>query len=170
MINKEEYRDVINIPLAIIFASSIIILFTTGVNDENALTGLLRGYFGLVIGVIFLLILSKPQGFLFDIFPFILLLGIIALMITYIYIYFDRIEKGIVSGYYTSFSILSTIFLAVQFIILTSGILNKYSKPDESNQQLLSDRNFSLFTLFSVINYIIVLTIGIVLKFYSTQG
>ena len=91
-------------------------------------------------------------------------------MITYIYIYFDRIEKGIVSSYYTSFSMLSTIFLAVQFIILTSGILNKYSKLDEANQQLLSDQNFSLFTLFSVINYIIVLTIGIVLKFYSTQG
>jgi hypothetical protein len=167
MFNKEQYDKVVNVPLAVIFASAIIILLTTGVNDENALRGLIGGYMGLGLGLLFLIILNMPPTNLIDLFPFIMLIGIITLMMIYLYKYFDRIAKGEVSSYYNSFSILSTIFLAVQFSMLASAMSNK---SVEINGKLLTDRAFSLFALFGVINYLIVITIGIILNFYSTQG
>ena len=45
-----------------------------------------------------------------------------------------------------------------------------YSKTLDQNTKMFDDTTFSLLGLFSVINILIVLTIGIVLKFYSTQG
>lgn len=167
MFNKEQNARIVNVPLSVIFASAIIIILTTGVNDENALRGLIGGYMGLGLGILFLIILNLPPNNWIDLFPFVMLMGIITLMIIYLYRYFDRIAKGEVSGYYTSFSILSTIFLSVQFIMLASAM---FSKSGEIGGKLLTDRGFSLFALFGVINYLIVLTIGIVLNFYSTQG
>jgi uncharacterized membrane protein len=95
-----------------------------------------------------------------------MILGIIALMTTYLYIYFDKISKGEVSGYYNSFSILSSIFLAAQMIMLFSAL----NSNELNGTNLITDRTFSLLALFGVINYLIVITIGVVLKFYSTQG
>ena len=46
-----------------------------------------------------------------------------------------------------------------------------YSKTlVDKNTTLFDNTTFSLLGLFSVINMLFVLTIGIVLKFYSTQG
>ena len=165
MFNKEEYKNVVNIPYAVILASGIIILITTGVANENSLKGLIGGYMGLGLGMLVLLILNIPPNNWLDIFPFIMILGIIGLITSYLYIYFDRIAKGEVSGYYNSFSVLSSIFLAAQTIMLFSAL-----NSNEFNGKLLSDRTFSLLALFGVINYLIVITIGIILKFYSTQG
>lgn len=167
LFNKEQTSRVVNVPLAVIFASAIIIVITTNVNGENALKGLIGGYMGLGLGILFLIILNLPPNNWIDLFPFLMLIGIITLMLIYLYRYFDRIAKGEVSSYYSSFSMLSMIFLGVQFIMLSSAM---FSKSGEIDGKLLSDRSFSLFALFGVINYLIVLTIGIVLHFYSTQG
>ena len=86
-------------------------------------------------------------------------------MVYYLYAYFDRISRGEVAGYYNSFSVLSTIFFAAQFIILFNAL-----KDSETNGKLLTDKTFSILALFGVINYLIIITIGIVLHFYSTQG
>lgn len=165
--NKEEYIKAINVPLAVIFASAIILLITTGVEEEGALRALLGGYLGLGMGVLFLMVLNMPPTNWIDLFPFVMLLGIIGLMMFYLYTYFDRIANGEVSSYYASFSVLSTIFLGVEIIMLSSAM---FSKSGEPNQKILSDTAFSLFALFGVINYLIVITIGIILNFYSTQG
>ena len=89
------------------------------------------------------------------------------LLLNYLRIYFDRISSGEVSSYYSSFSLLSSIFLFTQIIIIFNAI---YNKKDNTGTELFMPQTFSLLGLFSVINIIIVLTIGIVLHFYSTQG
>ena len=165
MFNKEEYKNVVNIPYAVILASCVLILITTGVSDENAVKGLIGGYLGLALGVLFLIILNMPPTNWLDLFPFIMILGSIGLMVYYLYAYFDRISRGEVAGYYNSFSVLSTIFFAAQFIILFNAL-----KDSETNGKLLTDKTFSILALFGVINYLIIITIGIVLHFYSTQG
>ena len=56
MFNKEEYKSVINIPFAVIIASFIIIIVTTGMTDSNGLSALIGGYSGLLFGLIFIII------------------------------------------------------------------------------------------------------------------
>ena len=165
----QKFKKLMNVPFAVIIASGIIILITTNMTDQNALKALLGGYSGLLLGLLFVIILNLTfikTPFL-DMFPIIMVMIIVSLLLYYIVIYFDRISEGHVSSYYLSFSIVSLLFLAIQIITIFNAI---YDKTYESNTKLFSNTTFLLLGLFSVINIIIVLTIGIVLHFYSTQG
>ena len=108
-----------------------------------------------------------PPTNILDMFPFGMLMVIISLLIYYLFTYFDQISKGEVSGYYNSFSILSAIFLGTQLFILFKAM---FSDSKEKTGKLLSDTTFALINLFGVINFLLVITIGIILHFYSTQG
>ena len=167
MFDKEEYKKVINIPFAVIIGSFIIIVITSGMTDPNGLKALIGGYAGLLFGMLFIIVLNYPPPSWLDMVPFIVVMVIISLLIFYLSTYFDKISSDKVSSYYNSFSTLSTIFLATQIIILMSSIFNK---SDDPSHKLLSDRTFALLSLFGVINFLIVITLGIVLHFYSTQG
>lgn len=164
-----EFKQVMNIPFAVIIASFIIIIITTNMIDVNGLSALIGGYFGLIIGMLFVLLLNMVFTKIswFDMFPFLLIIGILGLLIFYLINYFDRISKGEVSSYYGSFSILSTIFLITQSVMIFTAIFNKVQEQDI---KLFSDTTFSLLVLFGIINLLIVLTMGIILRFYSTQG
>ena len=90
-------------------------------------------------------------------------------MLYYLYTYFDIISKGDVSGYYTTYSILSTIFLAAQLIIIFSSVYNNINNGN-GNSKMLSQKTLSLLGLLGVINFLAIIIIGIVLRFYTTQG
>jgi hypothetical protein len=169
IVNVPEFNKVINIPLAIVIASIIIIIVTTNMTDTNGLSALLGGYSGLLLGMLFVMVLNLvfTNTSYLDMIPIIMILIIGGLMIFYLSKYFDRISKGEVSSYYSSFSLLSTIFLITQIIIIFNAM---YAKINEPNNKLFSDTTYSVLSLFGVINMLIVLTIGIVLHFYSTQG
>ena len=167
MFDKEEYKSVINIPFAVIIASFIIIIITTGMTDSNGLSALIGGYSGLLFGILFVVILNYPPKSWIDMFPLIFIMAIVSLLIYYLSTYFDQISKGEVSNYYNSFSVLSTIFLATQIIIIFSSL---FGNSGEQTGRMLTDKTFSLLGLFGVINFLIVIIIGIVLHFYSTQG
>jgi len=168
MFDKEEYKKVINVPLAVIIASFIIIIITTGMTNKNGLSSLIGGYTGLLLGILFVIILNIPTNNWINFFPFFYIIFIVSVLLYYLYAYFGKISSGEISSYYGSFSILSTIFLATQVIILFSAMMNS-SNGDFSNN-FLSNKTFSLLSLFAVINFLIVITLGIVLHFYSTQG
>jgi hypothetical protein len=167
MFDKEEYKKVINVPLSVIIGSFIIIVITSGMTDPNGLKALIGGYAGLLFGMLFIIILNYPPPSWLDMVPFIVIIILISLLIFYLSKYFDKISTGEVSSYYNSFSVLSTIFLATQIIILLSAM---FSNSGEVSSKMLSDKTFALVSLFGVINFLIVITIGIVLHFYSTQG
>jgi len=171
MFENQEYKTVMNVPYAVIIASFIIIIITTNIVDINGLRGLIGGYSGLILGMIFVILINTifTQTSYIEMFPLLMIIIIVALTLSYLSIYFDQISKGEVSNYYSSFSILSVIFLGTQIGIIFSSLYGKTQSQD-SNNKLFSDTTFSLLGLFSVINIIIVLTIGIVLHFYSTQG
>jgi hypothetical protein len=167
MFDKEEYKKVINVPLSVIIGSFIIIVITSGMTDPNGLKALIGGYAGLLFGMLFIIILNYPPPSWLDMVPFIVIIILISLLIFYLSKYFDKISTGEVSSYYNSFSVLSTIFLATQIIILISAM---FSNSGEVTSKMLSDKTFALVSLFGVINFLIVITIGIILHFYSTQG
>ena len=69
--NKEEYKKVLNVPLSVIIGSFIIIIITTGMTDKNGLKALIGGYSGLLLGLIFVIIISYPFPNWLDMVPFI---------------------------------------------------------------------------------------------------
>lgn len=165
----QEFKNVTNVLFSIIIASCIIIIVTTNMTDSNGLSALIGGYSGLLLGMLFIIIVNLifKQSTYFDMIPILMIIIIVSLLVSYLIIYFDRISSGKVSNYYSNFSLLSTIFLFTQIIIIFSAM---YSKSENQDSKLFTNTTFSLLGLFSVINIIIVLTIGIILHFYSTQG
>jgi len=170
MFDNLEFKQIINVLLAIVIASCIIIIITINMTDTNGLSALLGGYTGLLLGMLFIMIVSLvfTNTTYLDMFPIVIIIIIIALLMYYLYIYFDNISEGHISSYYSSFSLLSAIFLFTQIIIVFTAIYEK-TKGD-TDKKLFKDQTFSLLTLLSVINMLAVITIGIVLHFYSTQG
>ena len=165
----QEFKKVMNVLFSIIVASCVIIIITSNMTDSNGLSALMGGYSGLLLGMLFIIILNLlfKQSTYFDMIPVLMIVIIVGLLLNYLRIYFDRISSGEVSSYYSNFSLLSTIFLFTQLIIIFGAI---YSKNESDGSKLFKDSTFSLLGLLSVINIIIVITIGIVLHFYSTQG
>ncbi len=165
-----EIKQVMNVLLAIVIASCVIILVTMNMIDPNGLSALLGGYAGLLLGMLFIMIVSLifTNATYLDMFPLLMIIIITGGLMYYLYRYYDNISSGHVSGYYSSFSVVSTIFLFTQIIIIFLAIYGK----NEENQtdKLFKPTTFSLLGLFSVLNIITVLTIGVVLHFYSTQG
>jgi hypothetical protein len=167
MFNKDEYSKIINVPITVIIASFIIIILTTGITDTNGLSALIGGYMGLLIGVLFVVILNMPPTSWLDLFPFVVIMIIISIIIYYLFTYFEQISSGEVSDYYKTFSTISTIFLAIQLGIIYSAMLNNLK---ETTGKMLSNTTFVSLNLIGVLNFLVVATIGIVLRFYSTQG
>lgn len=163
----------ISVPFAVIIASCIIIVMTSGLTDKNGLSALIGGYYGLLLGILFVVIIKNyplyPIIKILDLVPFIIIMMIILILIYYLTTYFDKISTGDVSGYYNSFSGLSTLFLATQLLILFSELFRN-STVLSSPEKKISSKMFALLVLLGTINFLVVITIGIVLKFYSTQG
>jgi hypothetical protein len=171
MFEDLEFKKVMNVPYAVIISSFIIIIITVNMTDVNGLSALISGYSGLFLGILFVIIINSVFGkaSYLEMFPLVMVMIIAGLTISYLGIYFDRIAKGEISNYYSSFSLLSLIFLATQVGIIFSSIYGMSQSQDKSTK-IFSDTTFSLLGLLSVINILIVLTMGIVLHFYSTQG
>ena len=165
-VKKEEFQKVMYIPFVVIIVSFIIIIITATVTNTNGLSALLGGYSGLMLGILFVTILSwiYTKRIYLEKLPVLIISGF---LIFYLSKYFDKISKGEVSSYYSSFSVLSTIFLFTQLTIIFSSIFDALKN---SNEKLFSKYTSTLLGLFGVINFLIVLTIGIVLQFYSTDG
>jgi uncharacterized membrane protein len=166
----QELKQVMNVLLAIVVASCIIIVITMNMTDSNGLSALIGGYAGLLLGMLFIMIVSLifTNTTYLDMFPVVMVIIITGLLMIYLYRYFDNISAGHVSGYYSSFSLVSAIFLFAQLISIFTAI---YSKTDENQSgPLFKPTTFSLLVLLGVINMLAVITIGVVLHFYSTQG
>jgi len=165
-LNKEEFKKVMYIPVVVIITSIIIIIITTNATNTNGLSALLGGYSGLMLGILFVTILSwvYTKTIYLEMLPVLIITGF---LIFYLSKYFDKISRGEVSSYYSSFSVLSIIFLFTQVTIIFSSM---FDAVKNSNEKLFSKNTSTLLRLFGVINFLIVLTIGIILQFYSTDG
>ena len=183
-IEKDLYNNLINISYSIIIAGFIIILITTGSANQNGLTALITGYCAVLVAFIFFITVNWINMDNLSMYPLFKLLaiclvisGIIVIIISYLSIYFERISTNKVSSYYYSFSQLSTLFLMVQFIMLFSVFFKTNKNQGQGTNQGLSqgitgkgiEKNFSIILLLGLINIIIITTMGIVLKFYTTQ-
>lgn len=179
------YVNLLNLCYALAIAGGIIVFITTGANNINGVSALISGYSALIFSIAALMVLlfnnlsrglstNDMQGmikmFVF-LFPFIMILFVLILMLTFLSIYFDRITNNKVSGYYTSFSIVTTIFLALQLGI----VFNALSKSDMFKSSAanfvnaISATSYAMLMLIGALNSIAVITLGIILKYYTTD-
>ena len=74
---KEEFKKVMYVPFVVIIVSIIIIIITTNVTNTNGLSALLGGYSGLMLGILFVTILSwvYTKTIYLEMFPLLIISG-----------------------------------------------------------------------------------------------
>uniref|UniRef100_A0A6C0IS73 Uncharacterized protein n=1 Tax=viral metagenome TaxID=1070528 RepID=A0A6C0IS73_9ZZZZ len=172
-LEPELYKNLSNISYALLVAGFIIVIVTTGITNQNSLAALISGYATLLVSLLFILWLNWINmeniplfTLIKNIFPFLTIMTLLILLITFLSVYFDRIASDHVSTYYYTFSNLSTLFLIIQLIILFRELGTKSFEVTK----IISPKIFSMLMLLTTINAIIVGTLGMILKFYITQG
>lgn len=163
-----------NMAYSITIASiiTIIIITLSNIYNENSLIALLISYGAivsslvLIFGILYNNYLNIDISILYklkSLFPLIIVIAIILFLMFLLIKYYEEITNNRVSNYYYMFSLLSTIFLVTQLIIL-------YNDLGVDSTKYLSSRTFSILTLLGTINFIIAITLGVILKFYTTDG
>jgi putative Mn2+ efflux pump MntP len=172
-LNYKLTSNITNFLLAIIMACVIGILCTIGMKSKNGVEALIAEY-SVMAGAIILLTLmiflnlrdnsaqTSFKSFLV-LFPFFILLFIIFYFITLLSTYFEVISANNVSEYYTSFSNTSAVLILIQLYVLVSSLLKN---PMALN---IDEKTFSTLMFLGVLNLIVVITVGVVLKFYTTD-
>jgi hypothetical protein len=156
----------------------IIIFCTMGSNSASNLTGTIIGYSFIVTGTLLLIgyllnNMNATSGSNFSLIsslvtigPFVLLIGILIYMIYLLSYYFSQITAGhISSGYYTFMNIF-IILLIVEFYVFYNGIQDKAFKTTGTVGKITG----MILYLLELISIVTVITLGIVLKYFSTDG
>ena len=95
--------------------------------------------------------------------PFIIFMLSIIILIYSMSKHFDNISDGQVSGYYYTFSYLFLILLITQMVVLF------YNRVNEVNKSM-SNKIYMILMLLSTISGISVITLSIILKYFTTDG
>lgn len=155
---------------ALIVSSSIVIFITTCLTNITSLLALKISYIIILISLVFIIILIGKSltllKMLLKFFPiFIPIFVSISYIIYLLFNYGDRISENKVSDYYSTFMNLTNLLLGIQIYILLSEITIKSFENFNLTPKLLS-----ILKLFSVLTIISGITLGIILKYYNTDG
>ena len=88
--------------------------------------------------------------------------------------YYDIINKNFVPTEYSSYSIISTILIVIQILLIhqISSILlkNKGLNDNNSKETIFLSRITSVTWIFSALNFILAIIMNIILEFFVTDG
>jgi hypothetical protein len=151
----------------------IIALCTSWFNTPSSVTGAIVGYTFIITGTLlmtgFLMSNMNSSNMIANIItfgPFIILIGILIYMVYLLSYYYTRITKGRISGSYYTFMNLFIVLLIVEFVMFSNGMADKNFKlTGEINK--VTGLTIYLLEMFSTI---VVGTLGIILKYFSTDG
>jgi hypothetical protein len=149
-----------------------------GSNSASNLTGTIIGYSFIVTGTLLLIgyllnNMNATSGSNFSLIsslvtigPFVLLIGILIYMIYLLSYYFSQITAGhISSGYYTFMNIF-IILLMVEFYVFYNGTQDKVFKTTGTIGKITG----MILYLLELVSIVTAITLGIVLKYFSTDG
>ena len=154
---------------ALIVGSSIVVFMTSGSTDITSINALRVSYIIILISLIFIItLISKSLTILnmLRFFPiFIPIFISIGYIIYLLFEYSDRISGNEVSDYYSTFMNLTNLLLFIQISILLSEITIKSFENFDLTPKILS-----ILKLFTVLTTVSGITLGIILKYYTTDG
>jgi len=167
-----------NIYNSLIVVGIIIIICTIGSSSVSSLTGTITGYSFIIIGTLLLMGYlmnnmnsSQQNGSSFisqliTVGPFVVLIGILIYMLYLLSFYFNKITNGNVASSYFTFMNIFIVLLMVQMYIFYNGTRDKRFIETGSIGKVTG---LVLYFL-EIINIIVVITLGVILKFFSTDG
>jgi len=153
----------------------IILLFATiGTTSMDGLNGTISGYFFIAIGIAILVsfiisVASKGASLISSIFsmgPFFVTIGIISYILYLLFTYKDRIAQGNIAPGYANFTNISVILVLMQLFLFYMGTQKESFQRDKKLDRVYS----GLLYFVGVINIVTVITIGIILRYFSTDG
>jgi hypothetical protein len=149
-----------------------------GSNSASNLTGTIIGYSFIVTGTLLLIgyllnNMNTINGSSFSLIsslitvgPFVLLIGILIYMIYLLSYYFSQITAGhISSGYYTFMNIF-IVLLMIEFYVFYNGTQDKVFKTTGTVGKITG----MILYLLELVSIVTAITLGIVLKYFSTDG
>ena len=159
-----------NLLTAILIAVVFCILCTIGVTTESGLEALI-GEYSVMGAVVLLILLLKTKNMLnsgivdkmsvlITAAPFLFLLFLIVYYIVIVSIYFKNIVSKKISEYYYMFSKLSTGLILGQVLLIVYTMAKTIEIPKKT---------FTILMLLGTINAIVLITLGVILKFYTTD-
>jgi len=144
-----------------------------GSSSASSLTGTITGYSFIITGTLLLMgyLMNNMKGLsiisqLITVGPFVVLIGILVYMIYLLSFYFNQITNGNVSNGYYSFMNIFVVLLMVQMFIFYNGTRDKSFIETGAIGKVTG---LVLYFL-EIINIIVVITLGIILKYFSTDG
>lgn len=171
--SNNGYRNISDI---VIFVGIILLTMTTGIsNTYEGMYGHIIAYGFLAVGFIVkagTLVKglncseNKLSFFFFSFFPFIFVALIIILSMILLYSYFNRIVGGKIASDFGTFSRMFIVVIIAQLVIFYNGT---QSKDYKENGTLSSAYGMCIY-LFSVINILILISLYIILAYYTTDG
>jgi len=166
---------------SLIVVGIILLFITVGSNSENALNGTIAGY-SLIGGGILLLVsylflgilknqnnannLSVIMSFIYTGGPFFVILGIIAYIIYLLITHKNRIIEGNVSPGYVNFTNISILLILIQLYLFYLGTGQENFKKTSRLSKVYS----MLLYFVGIMNIVTVITINIILVYFSTDG
>lgn len=166
---------------AFIATGIIIVICTISSNNVAGLTGTITGYSFIITGVLLLIgyLMNKlsstsSQSSTFSsvisqivtVGPFIVLIGILIYMIYLLSLYFNQITAGNVSSSYYNFMNLFVVLLMAQIYIFYNGTQERSFKETGT----ISKVTGLLLYFLELINIVVIITLGIILKYFTTDG
>jgi len=165
---------------SLLIVGVIIILCTVSSNSASSLTGTIIGFSFIVTGTLLMIgylmnnlnsqatasSTSSLISALITVGPFVLLLGILIYMIYLLSYYFKQITDGHVAGGYYTFMNIFIVLLMVEFYIFYNGMQDKTFKTSGTVGKVTG----MILYLMELISIVTVITLGIILKYFSTDG
>jgi hypothetical protein len=144
-----------------------------GSSSASSLTGTITGYSFIITGTLLLMgyLMNNMKGLsiisqLITVGPFVVLIGILVYMIYLLSFYFNQITNGNVSNGYYSFMNIFIVLLMVQMFIFYNGTRDRSFIETGT----IGKATGLVLYFLEIINIIVVITLGIILKYFSTDG
>uniref|UniRef100_A0A6C0HBX7 Uncharacterized protein n=1 Tax=viral metagenome TaxID=1070528 RepID=A0A6C0HBX7_9ZZZZ len=173
--------------VSLIVVGIILLFITVGSTSMDNLNGTIAGYSLIAAGILILIGFlmmnlstsseKKPESltknnrqiimsFFYTSGPFLVTVGIISYILYLLITYKDRIAEGNIAPGYVSFANISIILILMQLLLFYFG-----TKKSSFKETSRLDRVYSgLLYFVGILNIITVITIGIILRYFSTDG
>ena len=167
----------VNVSYAFLIGGLLVVLCTVGTYNENALIGTIAGYASatcatiLLAGLTYATIITGNKtptwsNILSVLIPFIILFIIFGFSLASVSVYFDKIAQNKVSNYYGIFSSISVLFILMQVAMFFSATSQKTFRENG----YMNGVTITKLLLLSVLNILVLITLGVSLKYFSTDG